>query len=563
MTGDIARFEGDWGSLVAAATPYGGYQPIETDTDILVMLGGPLLTFDQPKEPTDAAERKTRAILHRLQAGKMNWTEDLNGPFLVLHVNKRDRTVTSVTDLMMFIPFYHHLVGDDLMIGSHVDALARAAEQTQQIDFISVSDFLRHQVITHPFTLYEAVRQGDASSIHSFIPDPSRGCRLQQETYWRPTEEPPPDSFAETAHRLRDALQRYIEGVTGEAQTIAQFLSAGEDSRVIASLLRAHPRHDGLIFLDRMNREGQLAEQIASIYQVNMKPMFRDADHYYRMLGSASSLVGSGLPYVHAHCVGLDQAANLSRYDAVFGGFLADTLLKSKPRPKRKARRKEHLPALPRYLLPGYREATWTYAHPWLAHDQLLVAEERRRAHWQRIVEWRPTSAHQWFYLYPSSMRSTLGYFHSNRRLFRSYEPFMCHEVVRISASVPESWKAGRRLFHRAFRDDLRSAATVIHPKGHYPHRPHWANLIMRPVTRLQRSLRKSVGTDQGNQGPWGDWAHIRQQCPWEQDLQRRANDHSLIENPGGEHLREAIRTGKLTMQESLRLHQLLVCSKI
>lgn len=563
LANSITTYEGKWGSLVIGPALYDGFQPIETDRDILLFLGAPLLTFNQPNDAIDSASRKIDVLLNRIRAGKINWAEDLNGPFCALHVSKADRVVSCVTDLMMFIPVYEYVSGDDLMIGSHVDAVAHAAAQEREVDSVSIADFLRHQVITHPFTLYENVRQADASSIHTYTPDQAGGNRRQQQSYWRPTEGSYHETLADTARTLRDSLQRYIDGVTSEATNVAQFLSAGEDSRVVASCLRNRPNHDGLIFLDQMNREGHLAEQLAAIYRINMQLTLREPLHYYKILEQASQLVGSGLPYVHAHCVGLTETTHLADYDAVFGGFLADTLLKNKPRTKRKARRKEYLPALPHYLLSGFRPIAWTYEHPWLSQDHLLAAEERRKAHWRRIVAWRPRTAHQWFHLYPSTMRSTLGYFQSNRRLFRSYEPFMCHDVVRISASIPDRWKTGRRLFHRAFCDDLLPAATVVHPKGHFPHRAHWANIVMRPVSRLQRSLRKSVGVDQGNQGPWGDWSNIQKHSAWRQDLRYLAQNHPLLDTAETAYLREAISKENMTLQESLRLRQLLVCSKV
>lgn len=42
-----------------------------------------------------------------------------------------------------------------------------------------------------------------------------------------------------------------------------------------------------------------------------------------------------------------------------------------------------------------------------------------------------------WFVLWPASMRTTMPNFHSTRRLFRSYEPFLSHESVKTAACTP------------------------------------------------------------------------------------------------------------------------------
>src|SRR5690606_26749324 len=80
---------------------------------------------------------------------------------------------------------------------------------------------------------------------------------------------------------------------------------------------------------------------------------------------------------------------------------------------------------------------------------------ERRRNHVNYIKSIRPSSVHEWFYIYPGTVRAHIPNHYCNRRLFANYEIFMSHEAVKIGSGVPTEWKLNRRLFHTAFQSCL------------------------------------------------------------------------------------------------------------
>src|SRR5699024_12684462 len=51
--------------------------------------------------------------------------------------------------------------------------------------------------------------------------------------------------------------------------------------------------------------------------------------------------------------------------------------------------------------------------------------KERRNNHYYYIKTYRKESAEEWFELWPSSMNRNITNIHANRRLFKSYEPFL------------------------------------------------------------------------------------------------------------------------------------------
>src|SRR5699024_3172510 len=88
--------------------------------------------------------------------------------------------------------------------------------------------------------------------------------------------------------------------------------------------------------------------------------------------------------------------------------------------------------------------------------ELVMQLQTRREQHLNYIQEFREKdSSNEWFELWPSSMNRNIPNIHTNRRLFKSYEPFTCNEIVKISVSVRQDWKLNRKLFHKAVRPYL------------------------------------------------------------------------------------------------------------
>ncbi|WP_216594793.1 hypothetical protein [Halomonas sp. PR-M31] len=337
------EFHGAWGSLAVSKSHYNGYDPLSNERYICVVIGGPVLYFrDNRFFSVDNSDAGTRAIFDRWLSGNMNWSEDLSGPFVVLIINKTSRNVFFVTDLMMFIPVYQYQNTQGVAIGTHIDGLAKACGQQDQFDEVSLADFILHEVVTYPYTAYKTIRQGHPAAKHWYCIDQNLQALQGQapESYWLPEENGSYQDLNEAANILRDGVVGYVERVTESMNHVAQFTSAGEDSRALSGIIPQRLKRDAFIFLDHMNREGKIAEKVAAAYGANFKPAFRSKVHYISILPEASSLVGSGHQYVHAHALGFDRSCHLDDYNAVFGGYLADSLIKAQYARKPKVMRR-------------------------------------------------------------------------------------------------------------------------------------------------------------------------------------------------------------------------------
>lgn len=470
----VIEFHGNWGSLAVSRNLYNGFQPLETERHILVVIGGPVLYFRDNlfltgENPTTG----TQAIYERYVTKKIRWDEDLSGPFVVLIVDKLSSGVTCVTDLMMFIPVYQYMQNGNVLLATHVDSLASAAGQLDNIDSVSLVDFVLHGVITHPYTAYKNLHQLYPAAIHSFKPYNGKLHPIKPNMYWMPNEINPYTHIKQAALAIRKGINSYISRVTEGMTEVAQFLSAGEDSRSIAGFMPKRLKRNAYIFLDCMNREGRIAKRVATLYGLKFHVAFRSKTHYLNILPEASDLVGIGHQYLHAHSLGFHKSCRLNYYTAVFGGYLSDCLLKGHR--SNKTSFPSRYPFMPEFFtLKETRSEAIRNSH--FAREALRLVDQRRKLHLTKVQKFRKRSSHEWFTLWPATMIDTMPNLYANRRLLRMYEPFMCKESVKISAAAPIQWKLNRRLFRLMAKQSLKQARYIPRADDRLPYFPWWYN---------------------------------------------------------------------------------------
>src|SRR5699024_6626893 len=184
-------------------------------------------------------------------------------------------------------------------------------------------------------------------------------------------------------------------------------------------------------------------------------------------------------------------------------------------------------------FLPQIKESGYSAASPLknsvFSYEILLELTKRRQNHLNYIKEFREESAEEWFELWPSSMNLNIPNLHVNRRLFRSYEPFMSNEVVKISAVVPQKWKLNRRLFHKAVKPLLKPTKWLFHGDGWLPYFPWYVNNFVQFFTWGHRQIGRRTGLIKGNQGPWGEWNTVMGSLEWKQSGKDFSDGMSII----------------------------------
>lgn len=521
----VTMFQGDWGSLAVTENAYRGFQPLETERRIVIVIGGPVLYFASNSFLAGGQSTAgTQAIHDRFQAGAMRWDDDVSGPFVVLMIDKNDGVVRCVTDLLSFIPVYSHRTEAVLALGTHEDALAAYTGCEHEIDPVSVTDFLLHTVVTHPYTFYTDIRQLDPAIVYTKVRSKEKALLSHQEPYWEPREHRLFLSVEDAAIHAREALETYMQRLTADMTTVAQFLSGGEDSRVIAALLPETLERQGYVFVDHPNREYAIAQRVARTHNMPLHTTFREPDHYLSILEETLGLVGSGHQYRHAHTARLGREVQLERYTALFCGYGANSLLKGTRARFAQTHGSTFLrPAT--YIPEESRSAP--IVHPAFREDIRDAVRQRRVAHVRAVQKFRESGVHEWFDLWPSSMMDSIGGLYGNRRLFRVYHPFMANALTKVSAAIPTEWKIRRRLFHRLAKPLLYRTRHIRHSDGWYPYWSWGWNLGPQAAAIYWRRIKQAIGIERGNQGSWADWDVLLSGKKW----QEMASTHALSDN--------------------------------
>lgn len=509
----VFEFHGNWGSLAVSRNLHMGFDPLETENHICIVIGGPVLKFTSNRFL--AGEDRvygTRELLKRWSIGQtIRWDEDLSGPFVWLKLDKKKRQLEVVTDLMSFIPVYQSGQSHTKVIGTHVDMVARVAECEDVQDPVSLADFVLHSVVTYPHTLYPGIKQISPASLHHWAL--ADGVTYQTQAYWLPRAESRYQSLDEAADDLRAGMQSYVNAVCEEMDRVAIFLSGGEDSRTVLGMVPRTCERDAVIFLDVMNREGRVAQAAARAYGAHFKMYPRGKLWYFDMLPACSDLVGRSAQYKHVHSYGFLKLAKLNGYRAVFGGFLSDTLVKAYH-----VRRKyvfNRFPFLPYLKAKDQKKRSLDKVS--IVHSGVL-AELRARTdeHLEFVRSIRGwESAYEWFNLWPISMHSDMPFLYGNRRLFASYEPFMANSSVKVTAAVPQAWRMNRRLFQKMAQPLLKPSKYLLHADGWMPYYSWHMNILIHGIVWLRRRIEDKLGLTKGNQGPWNDWSVIFESAEW------------------------------------------------
>lgn len=485
----IKKSEGPWGSLAVAPNHYQGYQTYEDDRQITVVVGGPLLRVPSaPDDNVPQCSRHTASVLrHIFESPSGDWHNDLLGPFCFLHVDKMSGHFTIVTDNMSFIPAY---AAESIEPGAitqhalstHSDAAALAVHHDGPCKFdpVSVCDFILHKKVTYPHTFYSNVKELAPATIHSFTKHDQ-----QESAYWRPRDDQRPRwQLNVAAGEAREALVEVIQRAAEEYGRLCFFLSAGEDTRTLVCMAPKDVDVHCISIAPSRNREARIAQRVARALNVTWEFVEQPPSNYLSDLGRRALLSGSNGLSIAAHVMGVMQESSLADQPVVIGGLTSDVFLKGY------FYRSRHLMRGVAYQRFVSNRNNIDVSGSGLIDDD-IVAEilSRRRAHENRLREFRTTTVNEWMACWPISQGHEIVNLWSNRRLFVSVEAFMCPKILEIAACLPPDWVVNRKFFQKMAAPFLRKLWWIPHGDGHYPAFPWYANLILQPLVRTGRHL--------------------------------------------------------------------------
>lgn len=499
----IMEIHCEYGSLAFVKNHYNGFNIYQDISSICIVIGGPVLNFRKNDFIASKNNNEgTKSIFNRwIINNEMVWDEDLSGPFVAFYLSKKTGEVKLVTDMMSFIPVYSFK--DELLIGTHIDSLSMV--EICDFDEVSIAEFILNEVVTFPYTIWLKYSQLYPGTIYNWNCWKNK-IECKSEKYWLPRES---DKFHDNleflADNLRFGLRDYVEKVSIYAQKVASFVSGGEDSRCVLSLI---PRKkDAIIFVDSENRESSIARKVCDKLDAKLIFHEREKNYYLNILEKASSLIGFGYDYAHVHTVGFVESCNMMTYDAIFGGFLADTLLKG-----HHIKTKDQLAVFRLFPIQKKIDKDYTYSinnSNIFGNGIIEKIKSRKAIHLSWIREMRCNSYNEWVNIYPITMHNDIPNILGNRRLFRSYEPFTCNTVVKIASLASQNIKLDRKLFQTAMKPILNETKWIRHANGSYPFLPWYYNVLFMNQITFANRINKLFKKKRSNEGSWINWEDL------------------------------------------------------
>ncbi|MFN2316870.1 MAG: asparagine synthase-related protein [Gemmatimonadales bacterium] len=492
----VDEHHGTWGSLAVARAHHDPPEVVRLESGLLtVLLGNPLVRRAGLGAPWYVGDR--RQDVHQFLSGGDHpaWTELLDGHFALLAVDTVTASGQVVTDFMSHVPVYAaaRSVGHEreaLMLGSHPDALARAAGLADRIDLVTAAELVLSLRCTFPHTIYEGIRQLPPGSSRSFGPDGWAGPPV---CYWSPRETAAPENRRAAAAELHEATREFVASQCSGHPEVGLLLSGGEDSRALLGAIPDGPRVHAFTYADAADtREARIAAATARIHRASFTVGVRARDHYTRHFETVARLVGSQHLLLDVHGFGMHRELGIRDLPVVLDGLSANVLFKGHCHAKRRVSR-AGVPATA--LIPA---------------DLVDAVVARKAAFRDWVAGFRPTTAEEWMAFYPFSVRKHGGVLHGNRRLFRSVEPFHALRGLQVAAACPPNWMRGGWLFRRAMRPVLAPTRWLPHARGYFPYFGRLPNLVLEPAFVLGRAATSmATGRSPAQQHPWPDWKRL------------------------------------------------------
>jgi asparagine synthetase B (glutamine-hydrolysing) len=490
--GEILTWRGDWGSLACIANHYHGFAHVEDHGRITVVLGGPL--FNDPVHERarlsgpDGGTRVIHDILRtRAPHGATDWYGLLNLPFAIVSVDTASGALTLVTDPWLHVPVFraHTTSGAQAAVfGSHVECVARLAGRRDDVDPVSLVDYLVHMQIVWPHTIYDGVMQLPPGSEWT-----RTGSDCSERQYWVPREKPWTLSLQDTAVRLRERLSRTVAAACAGCRDAGVLLSGGMDSRVVLGSIPPGVETVGYTFTESINREAGLARRVARAWGSRHVLYRRSPNHYLDLLPESAAFMGPQDFFIHTHAFAIADELNLLGHDVVLGGSHSDAYLKSSHVIKEPVFR-----GGPQRLSKEQRLFS-SHDESFFKSDLLDEMHQRRKRHFDTMKELIPSSPIEWMTIYPSTTFHAATGFTCNRRMFRNCEPYLDFGLTEMSVSIPIEWKINKHLFQQSFLPLLRKTLTIRHTDGTFPHLGFWGNRPFHYLFRLQVRIGDAMRT--------------------------------------------------------------------
>mgnify|MGYP003187063323 CR=1 FL=1 len=498
----IAR--GNFGIIGYTESLYNGFKVINNEKFLFITLGGPLLKFTENSHIihkfSDDANNKIKK--RWIDEEKMDFINDIDSPFFFFYIDKINNTIKCVSDLFGFIPILYANNDRNLRISS-----LQSKEfwtQSYQFDKASIVDFIINGNITYPYSIYQKVKQISPATCF-FFKLSETNIYEEKVQYWQP-KEIHTHTLSESANIIQKEFKSFFKRLLVPHSKICSFISAGEDSRLIATMLPEETHT--ITMIDYDNRELHLAQSVANKLKLKHFTYYRDKDYYLKQLNDTTSYIGIGDEVVHCHMYTMSKQLNLNKYDIIIDGLQADVYLKGYYiTRKTKSKILNIIPT--KEKIASQEESN---IHSSIFDSDIIQQINERRIYFNSCIKKiRPQSYQEWMKIWPAVMDSVATY-SINRRLFPVYMPFMSNGILIEMSQMPQSFKLNRLVFQKAFKKEYDKVGFIPHHNGSYPQLGWRINHILIYKEKVIKRISQLFQDTNKYNGSWQDWNEILKQ---------------------------------------------------
>ncbi|WP_394738972.1 asparagine synthase-related protein [Natronococcus roseus] len=332
--GKAGRHDGD-GLTCLAATHRQTPQPVRVpERDATLLVSGTVYSRlgdgSQRRRPVGVSTPEFCA--REYAADGLEALTELNGEFVAVVLERANRRLRLVTDLLGSRPLYYHSSGDCLLFSTAVQSLVDHPDVPAAFDPPGLVEYLAHKQVRGTQTLYEGVAQLPPASITTVELGDEHS--IAHDRYWYPTPQPTSLSADRFVDRFLDRFAAAVDDRVRSERTHGLLLSGGSDSRLLAATVDPDRTYGFTTGSTTSGDESSIAARVARTIDVPFTRLELDPDRTPALL-EAYGRHGNGIGWFNeARTLAVADEIR-EDVDTLVSGLYADVFFKGWTLPDR------------------------------------------------------------------------------------------------------------------------------------------------------------------------------------------------------------------------------------
>jgi len=510
-------------------------QPINLGNDKLFWAWGDIYGHEKDgeyisKERKDIDDAEYFSELYKKNG--LNILKDLNGEFAGILYNKKNKSISLISDKLGTHPIYYTITDDgNLVFSTQIQSLPYYPSVETSFHLKYLSQFLIFERVLGCKTPLKEVYQIHPGSILIYE---TSSCKPQTKIYWGPHYERKKRNFSETVDEYIEILTRIIEDRFNNDLSYGFYLSGGNDSRLLLSIIKKVYPDINLICYhmnEWMNKEAKISKQVANELGFEFRFLERDKNYQLKVLEESSTISIFNSWFDHAHGVGFkDKLKN--EVDVMIDGSYSNTILEQGKR----CRKELYLPfleesiALPFFedinsideLISYFLEGRWGRLG--------LNSEDINGLDKQRVQNYLKSEIHmekneiscfgvnfnsfedfyRSFYFYP--LTNTFSYlnYYSDLQMFPSTYPFIDSRLVNFFLTLPDSYLMRNKVINSSIKKINPSVGGIKNANSDLPVKyPLIFHILNKKINSTKSTLFQYQKEKREREKSWGNVGEI------------------------------------------------------